>query len=122
MGDQNTHTHRFTTREDVYAIFFNMPQGNHKGKKVIAVPNGGKKKKQEALKKKAAQSKPKPAKSHAANHVKGQIQKAINANIELTCKQRASNEFSAFKILKKEVLAAGKEVKKGARAEAIAKC
>jgi len=93
-----------------------MPQGSFKSKKPVAVPNAGKNKKakkQDALKKKASQSKPKPGKSHAANQVKRQIQKAINANIELTCKQRASNEFSAFKILKNEVLAAGKEVKKG---------
>jgi len=111
-----------------------MPQGtsgSFKNKKALAVPNAGKNKKaqkQDALKKKASQSKPKPAKNHQANQVKRQIQKAINANIELTCKQRASNEFSAFKdirtglkvreqlhksILKNEVIAAGKEVKKG---------
>lgn len=100
-----------------------MPQGNHKGKKAVSVPRAGIKKKQDALKLKkiAAQSKPKPIKNHPGNHVKRQIQKAINANIELTCKQRASNEFAAFKILKNEVLAAGKEVKKGARAEALKK-
>jgi len=95
-----------------------MPQGtsgSFKNKKGASVPNGGKNKKaqkQDALKKKAALSKPKPAKSHQANHVKRQIQKAINSNIELTCKQRASREFSAFKILKNEVIAAGKEEKK----------
>jgi len=94
-----------------------MPQGSFKNKKGAAVPRGGiskakKVQKQDALKKKADLSKPKPMIKNQANHVKRQIQKAINANIELTCKQRASREFCAFKILKNEVIAAGKEVKK----------
>ncbi|XP_069182088.1 UPF0390 protein zgc136864-like [Procambarus clarkii] len=82
-----------------------MPQGGFKNKKGAQVPPKLKKgKKQNPLKirKGARTIAPKKAKAQEGMLVQKQLQKAINANIEQEMKQRASKDFTSFKLFKKE--------------------